>query len=61
MIDDQQRFNVLVGQYFDERMVAHAKAESKQLIFMAKKTKVMSKYAQVVIEEVNEHARTTSE
>ena len=34
MIDDLQRLNALVGQRFDERMVAQVEAESKQLKFI---------------------------
>ena len=61
MIDDLQRLKALVRQLFDERMVAQTDAEFKQLKFLAKKTKVMSKCAQVVIDAVDEQARTTSE
>ena len=45
MIDDLQRLNALVRQHFDERMAAQVEAESKQLKFLAKKTKSMSEYA----------------
>ena len=51
----------LVGQRFDERRAAQAKAKSKQLKFMAEKTKVMSEYALSVIDAIDEQARTTSE
>ena len=54
MIDDLQRSNALVGQRFDERMTAQAEAESKQLKFLVKKTKAMSKYAQAAIDAVDE-------
>ena len=41
-------------------MVAQVEAESKELKFPTKKTKAMYEYAQVVIDAVDEHARTTS-
>ena len=61
MIDDLQRLNALVGRCFDERMTAQTNAESKQIKFMVEKTKVMCEYAQVVIDAVEEEAKTTSE
>ena len=45
MINNLQRQNALVGQRFDERMAAKAEVESKQLKFLAEKTKVMFEYA----------------
>ena len=42
-------------------MVAQAEAESKQLKFMAEKTKAMSEYAQVMIDVIDEHTRTKIE
>ena len=45
MVDNLQRLNALVEQLFDERMVAQEKVESKQLKFLAEKTKAMSEYA----------------
>ena len=41
-------------------MVAQAKAKSKQLKVLAEKSKVMSEYAQALIDEANEHTRETS-
>ena len=61
MIDDLQRLNALVRQHFDERMAAQVEVESKQLKFLAKKTKAMSEYAQVVIDAIDEQVKTTSE
>ena len=60
MIDDLHRLNSLVGQRFDKRMVAQAKAKSKQLKFLAEKTKAMFEYAQAMIDEVDEKARAIS-
>ena len=51
----------MVGQRFDEIMAAQAKVESKQLKFLAEKTKAMLGYAQAVIDAIDEHARATSE
>ena len=45
MINNLQRFNALVGQRFDEKMVAQEEAESKQRKVLAEKTKAMSEYA----------------
>ena len=61
IIDDLQRHNALVGQRFDERMATYVEVESKQLKFLVEKTKVMSEYAQVVIDAIDEHTKTTSE
>ena len=38
-------------------MVAQVEAESKQLKVLAEKTKVMSEYAQALIDEAYEHTR----
>ena len=54
MIDDLQRLNALVGQFFDERMVAQVEAESKQLKFLVEKTKAMFEYAHAVIDVIDE-------
>ena len=61
LIDNLQRLNVLARQCFDEKMVAQAKAESKQLKALAEKTKATSEYAQALIDEADEHTRKTSE
>ena len=45
MIGDLHRLNTLDGQSFNERIVAQAEAESKQLKVLAKKTKAMFEYA----------------
>ena len=45
MIENLQRLKALIGQCFDEKMVAKANADSKQLKVMSTKTKVMSEYA----------------
>ena len=50
----------LVGQRFDEKMVAQEKVDSKQLKVMDKKTKALSEYAQALIDEGDEHTRKTS-
>ena len=60
MIDDLQRLNALIGQCFDEKMAAQAKADSKQLKVLVEKTKSMSEYAQALINEADEHTRKTS-
>ena len=39
LIDNLQRLNVLARQCFDEKMVAQAKAESKQLKFLLRRLK----------------------
>ena len=51
----------MVGQCFDERMVAQAVVESKQLKILVEKTKVMYEYAQVLIDVADEQAKITSE
>ena len=61
MINDLPRLNALVGQLFDERMVAQVGAESKQFKFLAEKTKAMSKYALVVMDSIDEQGRTKFE
>ena len=61
MIENLQRLNALAGQCFDERMVAQAEADSKQLKVMSAKTKVMSEYAQALIDEADELTRKASE
>ena len=48
-------------QRFDEKMAAHTEAESKQLKVLAKKTKAMAEYAEVLIDEADKHAKKTSE
>ena len=60
MIDNLQRLSTLVGQHFDEKMHAQAEVESKQLKVMVEKTKVVSKYAQALIDEADEDIRKTS-
>ena len=55
------KLNALAGQFFDENMVAQAEENSKQLKVMSGKTKVMSKYAQALIDEVDEHTRKASD
>ena len=50
MIDELKRHNTLAGRCFDKRMAAQA----KQLKFLVEKTKVMSEYAQVVIDVIDE-------
>ena len=57
MINNLQRLNALARQHFDEKMAAQVEAESKQLKVLAEKTKVMSKYAQALIDEAYEHTR----
>ena len=61
MIENLQRLNALTGQCFNERMVAHTEADSKQLKVMLAKTKAMSKYAQALIDETDEHTRKAFE
>ena len=48
MIENLQRLNALDGQHFDEKMIAQAEADSKQLKVMSAKTKSMSEYAQAL-------------
>ena len=48
MIENLQRLNVLAGQHFDEKMIAQAEVDSKQLRVMSAKTKAMSEYAQAL-------------
>ena len=57
MIENLQRLSTLAGQRFDEKMVAQVEAESKQLKVLTKKIKAMSKYAQALIDEADEHTR----
>ena len=61
MIENLQRLNALVGQRFDEKMVAQVEVESKQLKVLAEKTKAMLEYAQALIDKAYEHTRKTSE
>ena len=60
MIENLHRLNTLAGQCFDEKMVTQVEAESKQLKVLAEKTKVMSEYAQALIDEADEHTRKAS-
>ena len=53
--------NALIGQRFDEKMVAQAEDDSKQLKAMSMKTKAISEYAQALIDEADKHTRKTSE
>ena len=53
--------NALSGQSFDERMVAQADAESKQLKVLIEKTEVVFEYAQTLIDDADEHTKKTSE
>ena len=61
MIENLQRLNALAGQHFDEKMVGQVEAESKQLKVLAEKIKAMLKYAQSLIDEVDEHTRKAYE
>ena len=51
----------MAGQRFDEKMATKAEADSKQLKVMSAKTKAMSKYAQALIDEADEHTRKAFE
>ena len=59
MIANLHRLNALVGQRF-ERM-GQEKVNSKQIKVKSTKTKALSKYAQALIDEVDEHKRKASE
>ena len=61
MIENLQRLKALAEHRFDEKMVGQAETESKRLKVVSEKTKVMSEYAQALIDEANEHTRKTSE
>ena len=52
-----QRLNTLAGQRFHEKMATQSEADSKQLKVMLAKTKAMSEYARVLIQEADEHTK----
>ena len=61
MIENLHRLNALARQRFDENMATQAEVDSKQLKVTFDKTKAMSKYAQALIDEADEHTKKTYE
>ena len=61
MIENLQRLKALARQRFDEKMATQVEVESKQLKVLVEKTKAMSKYAQALIDEADEHTTKASE